>query len=94
MTARKKPARSKGWRRVEGDPVVMGPLLREFGSLSDETEPLECWSHFDRQSRPRRIHARYADGWRVTLVLHVAGGGSLSQALTLKFKSKPKIASA
>jgi hypothetical protein len=86
MTARRKGSSAKGWRRIQGEPERIGPLLRECGVLASDADPVECWWHRDQQGRARRIHARYADGWRVTVTLHLGGGFKLSQALTLTSK--------
>jgi hypothetical protein len=82
---RRKPA----WRTITPDPAKVGPLLREAGFLGSEGDPVECRASFDGSDRPRRIHARYADGWRCTMTFRADGSYSLSQAITLRSDPRP-----
>ncbi|WP_303763545.1 hypothetical protein [Sphingobium yanoikuyae] len=78
---------NRAWRRVEMPdenlPAVL-KLLREAGPVFGKGDPVQAHSYFDAENRPRRLHATFADGWRATLVLHLNGTGSLSQALKLQ----------
>jgi len=76
----------RGWRRSEADPAKVGPILRMAGTIPSDGDPVDAWAHFDRQGRPRRIHARYADGWRATLSFRLDGTCSLSLALKLRIE--------
>ena len=78
---------NRGWRKVEMPVERLGAvatLLREAGPVFGEGDPIKAHAFFDPANRPRRVHATFANGWRATLVLHVDGTGSLSQALKLK----------
>ncbi len=79
-------SRRGGWRQTNPEPAKIGPLLRECGFLGDDADPLEVTAHFDRQNRPRRIHATYPNGWKATLNLRVDGSFALSQSV--RFVSK------
>lgn len=86
---------NRGWQKVvvEADNMTMvAEKLRETGMIAGDGEPVEAHAHFDAQRRLRRIHARYANGWRATLNIRVDGSYSLSQAL--KLVCKPKAVSA
>lgn len=77
---------NRAWRKVdmptEKLPAV-ATLMREAGPVFGEGAPIKAHAFFDAANRPRRVHATFANGWRATLVLHVDGTGSLSQALKL-----------
>ena len=82
---------TRGWKRVtmpaEKMPLI-GEQLRECGSVGGDGDPIEAYAHYDNAGRLRRLHARYTNGWRATLVIRLDGGYSLSQAI--KLVSAPK----
>lgn len=93
MTARSSTQRGGQWRRVDVTAEKMphvAKLLREAGSVVGEGEPITAHAHYDRHGRVRRVHARYANGWRATLTFRSDGSYSLSQAL--KLTTMPKVA--
>lgn len=75
-----------GWRKVavtaERMPAI-AQQLRDTGCVAGNGDPIEAHIHYDRQGRARRVHARYENGWRATLVLRLDGTISLSQAIKL-----------
>ncbi|WP_448660292.1 hypothetical protein ACPVPU_07220 [Sphingomonas sp. CJ99] len=56
-------------------------MLAECGV--DRGTPADATGSFDRQGRCRRIAARWADGWRVTVNLHLSGGYSVSYSIRM-----------
>lgn len=79
-------AGTRGWQKVavEADNMAMvAAKLRETGVIAGDGDPVEAHAHFDAQRRLRRIHARYANGWRATLTIRVDGSYSLSQAIRM-----------
>ncbi|MGE4323394.1 MAG: hypothetical protein AB7E60_10250 [Sphingobium sp.] len=77
---------NRAWHKVvvTADNLAMvGGKLRECGPIGGDGDPVEAHALFDAANRMRRIHARYANGWRVTLVIRVDGSYSLSQAIKL-----------
>lgn len=68
-----------GWRTTSPDPATIAPTLREFGFVGSKADPVEVRASFDDHGRPRRIHARYADGWTCTVHLSLDKTYSLSQ---------------
>ncbi len=62
---------------------MVADKLRECGQRGSDGCPVEAHAHFDAKNRLRRIHTRYANGWRATLVIRVDGSYSLSQAVKL-----------
>lgn len=86
---RARAPRSRGnsaWRKItftSDDLSKVGELLRETSVIAGEGDPISAHGHYDTQGRPRRIHARYANGWRATLVMRLDGTYSISQAIKL-----------
>ncbi|WIA55467.1 hypothetical protein N6H05_01860 [Sphingobium sp. WTD-1] len=78
---------NRAWQKVVVAPgedmTMVADKLRECGQRGGDGEPIEAHALFDAQSRLRRIHARYANGWRATLVVRVDGSYSLSQAIKI-----------
>ncbi|WP_066517686.1 hypothetical protein [Sphingobium cloacae] len=74
----------RGLRKVTLVPARALPLLREAGVLVPEGEPEIVYGYLDRSGAPRRVIARYADGWRADLRIRVDGSFSLTQSLRLK----------
>jgi hypothetical protein len=87
-----KPRRKSGWRQTQPDPAVIGPRLREFGFIGSETNPISVRASFDAEGRPRRVHARYADGWTCTLHLSTDRSYSISQSLRMRVTGKAVLA--
>lgn len=95
MKAATSPRRNRGLRKLEfkvDDLAGVDALLREAGPIMSEGNPVAAHGHYDAKGRPRRVHATYANGVRVTLVMRVDGIYSLSQAI--KLVSRPKAAKA
>ncbi|RYY25249.1 MAG: hypothetical protein EOP62_14405 [Sphingomonadales bacterium] len=82
-----------GWQRRDIAIDGADRIFRGVGFDATETEPVEAWASFDRQNRMRRVHARWACGWRATLQLRLDGTGSLSSAkkiATITLVSDPR----
>jgi len=77
--------RTRGWRTVGQDPAKVGPLLREAGFRGSEADPVDVRASYDADGRPRRIHARYADGW--SCVMHLAADRSYSLSQTYRTRA-------
>ncbi|MFZ5746351.1 MAG: hypothetical protein ACOY45_01695 [Pseudomonadota bacterium] len=71
------------WHRVALPVDRAGAVLRSAGFCLSNDDPVEAYGHCDRQGRWRRVHARYADGWRATLVFRLDGSGSLSYSIKM-----------
>lgn len=69
------------WRTTQPDPAIIGPLLRDAGFRGSDADPTSCRASFDADGRPRRLHARYAEGWTCTMHLSADGSYSLSQSI-------------
>lgn len=80
--------RRSGWRATQPDPADVAPLLREAGFIGSKADPISCQASFDVAGRPRRVHARYADGWSCTLHLAADGSHTLSQCLRIRIVDK------
>ncbi|MFB0874560.1 MULTISPECIES: hypothetical protein [unclassified Sphingobium] len=77
---------NRAWQKVAvsaENMAMVADQLRACGQLAGDGDPIEAFAHFDNGRRLRRIHARYANGWRATLVIRVDGSWSLSQAIKL-----------
>jgi hypothetical protein len=75
-----------GWRKINfvGSQLAeVGEMLRETGVIAGDGDPVEASGHRDRAGKIRRMHARYANGWRATLSFRKDGTYSVSQALKL-----------
>lgn len=59
-------------------------VLDEAGVRASAGEPATAFGYADSAGRPRRIVARYADGWRADLRFHVDGTFSLTQSQRLR----------
>ena len=73
--------------KTEAEPAKVGKMLRDFG-VAHEDDPESVQAYWDAQGRPRRVHARWPDGWTATLFLHSDGGYSLSQNLKITVPAK------
>lgn len=62
-------------------------MLREMGAPND-ADPVEIKAKWDRQGRVRGVTARWADGWRMTVNLHLSGSYSVSYALRMTTRGK------
>lgn len=60
----------------------MADVLQQAGAAG-RGDPVEVHGFWDRQGRLRRITARWADGWKMTVNLHLRGGYSVSHAIRL-----------
>ncbi len=69
------------------DPATIGPLLREAGFVGSEADPVECRASFDADGTPRRVFARYPDGWTCTMVLS-RGSYSLTQSISVRVQTR------
>lgn len=77
---------NRAWQKVAveaGKMAMVADQLRECGQVGGDGDPVEAFAHFDSAGRLRRIHARYANGWRATLVIRIDGSWSLSQAIKI-----------
>lgn len=83
-----KPRRKSGWRQTSPDPSVIGPRLREFGFIGSNADPISVRASFDIEGRPRRVHARYPDGWTCTLNLSTDRSYTISQSLRTRVTGK------
>lgn len=75
---------NRAWQKVavsEDNMEMVAAKLRECGQVGGDGAPAEAHAHFDSSGRLRRVHARYDNGWRATLVIRVDGSWSLSQAI-------------
>lgn len=85
-------ARARRTRRASNrlttrpDPATIGPLLREAGFVGSTADPVECRASFDQDGTPRRVFARYPDGWTCTMVLS-RGAYSLTQSISMRVVS-------
>lgn len=82
----------RGWRTTHPDPAVIGPLLRDYGFIGCETDPVRLSASWDDAGRPRRIHAHYAGGWSCTMNMAADGTYTLSQALRVRITSRKVMA--
>lgn len=80
-----RPQRKKrGLRKVQLVPARAIPLLKEAGVVLPDGEPEIVYGYLDHQGGPRRIIARYPDGWRADLRIRVDGSFSLTQSLKIR----------
>ena len=70
MSGRKRPKRP-ATKRVALDPATLAPVLAELYPVADGTDPEAVHGWYDRQGRPRRLRADYANGWRIEARLSV-----------------------
>jgi hypothetical protein len=63
-------------------------MLREFGFIGCDTDPVRLTASWDGAGRPRRIHAHYAGGWTCTVNMGADGTYTLSQALRFRITSR------
>lgn len=82
-TMRSRAARGK-LRRVQIIPADAMPLLREAGVISQEQDAETVMAWLSPSGQPRRIIARFPDGWRADLRIHVDGSFSMTQSLKIK----------
>lgn len=82
------PRRKRGWRTTAPDPVTIGPLLRQAGFVGSDADPVSVSASFDADDRPRRVHARYADGWTCTMHLARDGAFSLTQSIRMRVSGR------
>lgn len=80
--------RPLGWRQTRPDPAKVGPLLRQAGFRASEDDPIYVRASFDGGENPRRIHARYANGWTCLMHLSIDGSFSLSQSFRVQFSGR------
>ncbi len=82
----------RGWRTTQPDPAAVGPMLREFGFIGCEVDPIRIRASWDDEGRPRRIHAHYAGGWTCTMNMAADGSYTMSQALRLRITTRKALA--
>jgi len=83
-----RPRRKAGWRQTAPDPATIGPLLRKAGFVGSEVDPISVRASFDDEGRPRRVHARYPEGWTCVMHLAIDGSYSLSQSIRMRVTGK------
>lgn len=71
-------------RRVQLIPANAMPLLREAGVISQDQDADTVMAWLSPSGEPRRIVARFPDGWRADLRIYVDGSFSMTQSLKLK----------
>ncbi len=86
-----RPRRRSGWRTTQPDPAAIGPMLRDAGFVGSAADPVTVRASFDAQGRPRRIHARYPDGWTCVLHLSLDRSYSISQCLRLRVANRKAV---
>lgn len=84
MAVRARGRRDAGSLHTSPDPAQIGPLLREAGFLGSEDDPVSCRATFDASGKPKRVSARYADGWSCAMRLHRDGSFSLVQSFSIR----------
>lgn len=62
-------------------------LLKDLGAPYEDN-PVEIKAKFDRQGRTRGLVARWANGWHMTVNLHLSGDYSVSYSLRLTTRRK------
>ncbi len=78
----------RGWRTIDAEPAKIGPMLRQAGFIGSERDPTSVRGSYDADGRPRRVHARYADGWTCTMHLAADGSYTLSQSLRMRVSGR------
>ncbi|HEX8485712.1 hypothetical protein [Sphingomonas sp.] len=78
----------RGWRSTQPDPALIGPMLRQAGFIGSDSDPTSVRASFDADGRPRRIHARYAEGWTCAMHLSIDGSYSLSQSIRMRVSGR------
>jgi hypothetical protein len=78
-----------GYRRARLDPVQVAPLLEQIFPCGDGQPPIAVDGWFDRQGRPRRARADYANGWRIEFRLSEKGKMTSSSATVRLVSRKP-----
>jgi len=71
-------------RRVQLIPANAMPLLREAGVISQDRDADTVMAWLSPSGEPRRIVARFPDGWRADIRIRVDGSFSMTQSLKLK----------
>ncbi|MDT7533745.1 hypothetical protein OVY48_09945 [Sphingobium sp. SA2] len=71
-------------RKVQLIPANAMALLSQAGVRASAGEPHSVVGYYDPAGEPRRVVARYADGWRADLRFHVDGTYSLTQSLRMR----------
>ena len=92
MASRARPMKPKqrkrrGLRKVQLVPARAIPLLREAGVVLPDGEPEIVYGYLDQSGAPRRVIARYPDGWRADLRIRIDGSFSLTQSLKIRVAS-------
>lgn len=80
-----------GLRKLSLVPENALPLLLEAGFRAAEGAPETAHGFMDRDGRPRRIVARWANGWRADLRFHVDGSYSLTQCIAFRVKGPARV---
>lgn len=71
-------------RRVQLIPANAMPLLREAGVISQEHDADTVMAWLSPSGEPRRIIARFPDGWRADIRIHIDGSFTMTQSLKLQ----------
>lgn len=82
-------AKRTTFRRSPIDVVQVAPLLEQLFPVGDGALPIAVDGWFDRQGRPRRARADYANGWRVELRISAQGKMTSSSATIRMVSRKP-----
>ncbi len=80
----KRRSNRRGWQRVEfvGQALVdIAPFIPTARAMVEDSEIVAAHAFRDRAGIWQRIHARYANGWRVTASRRKDGSWSSSWAL-------------
>lgn len=75
-------------RKVQLVPANAMPLLLEAGVISRDKDADTVMAWLTASGEPRRIIARFPDGWRADLRIHVDGSFSMTQSFKLKIEGE------
>lgn len=67
-------------RSFKPDVQLLGPVLAEMFTIVEGQDVDDCDAWVDRNGKPRRLRARYANGWTVEVRLSGDGRVTSSQA--------------
>jgi hypothetical protein len=76
-------------RRVQLIPANAMPLLREAGVISRDHDADTVMAWLSPSGEPRRIIARFPDGWRADIRIRVDGSFTMTQSLKLRVEGSP-----
>jgi hypothetical protein len=76
-------------RRVQLIPANAMPLLLEAGVISRDQDAETVMAWLTASGQPRRIIARFPDGWRADIRIRVDGSFTMTQSLKLRVEGSP-----